>query len=82
MRPPAHCTEYLRKIETSQTPLEITRHGKVVAVVNPPSPKGPATLAEWIGSGKGLMIEGAEDLFDEPTFEPGDFIAERENTEL
>lgn len=77
----AHCTEHLRMVEQTGLPIEITRHGKVIAQVMPPDKESP-TMAEWIGSGAGTMIEGAEDLFDEPTWQPGDWNMERDDEEL
>jgi len=62
-----HCTEELRKIEKGDLILEVTRRGKVIAVVQPVVASTP-TLAEWIGSGAGLMSPAASSQFDEPAF--------------
>lgn len=35
----AHCTEELRAVEEEGVTLEITRHGKVIAVAHAPEPK-------------------------------------------
>lgn len=53
----AHCTEQVREVEKGDLVLELTRHGKTVAVVQPPSaaPSAP-TLADWVGSGRGTVI--------------------------
>ena len=48
----AHCTEYLRAIENGEPPIQITRHGKVIALVTLPQPDEPQNVAEWIGSGR------------------------------
>jgi len=77
----AHCTEQLRAVEEQGITLEITRHGKIVAVVEPPKPESPS-IAEWIGSGAGLMKEGAADLFDKPTWEPGEWNMEKDDAPL
>lgn len=77
----AHCTEHLRRVERTGVPMQVTRHGKVVAVVNPPEKESP-TLAEWMGSGAGLSKPGSAALFDEPTWEPGDWNMEREDEDL
>jgi prevent-host-death family protein len=58
----AHCTEHLRRVERTGVPMQVTRHGKVVAVVNPPQKESP-TLAEWMGSGAGTVVKGSGDLF-------------------
>ncbi len=77
----AHCTEHLRRVERTGVPMQVTRHGKVVAVVTPPEKESP-TLAEWMGSGAGLSKPGSSALFDEPTWEPGDRNMEREDEDL
>lgn len=74
----AHCTEQLRALEEQSITLEIIRHEKVVAMVEPAKPEGP-TMEEWIGSGAGLMKEGAANLFDEPTWEPGEWNMEKDD---
>jgi len=55
----AHCTEEIRAVEKGDVILELTRHGKTVAIVQPPhtSPAAP-TLAGWVGSGKGTVAFG------------------------
>ncbi|MEX2579548.1 MAG: type II toxin-antitoxin system Phd/YefM family antitoxin [Verrucomicrobiales bacterium] len=46
----AHCTEQLRAVQEEGITLEITRHGKVIAVARPPEPgHSPANL---LGAGK------------------------------
>ncbi len=52
----AHCTEEIREVEKGELVLELTRHGKTVAVVGPPSasPLAP-TLEDWVGGGKGTV---------------------------
>lgn len=55
----AHCTEYLRELEKEDKVLEITRHGKVVALVKKPDeaePEGPQTIADLMGSLRGTVI--------------------------
>lgn len=51
-----HCTEEIREVQKGELILELTRHGKTVAVVHPPStaPSAP-TLESWVGSGKGTV---------------------------
>jgi len=65
----AHCTEELRSVEEDGVTLAVTRHGKVIAVVQKPAPPAPS-LQEWIGSGNGLMSKEAVSSFDEPTWTP------------
>lgn len=45
----AHCTEYLRSVEGSDQPIQITRHGKVIAIVGKPAAE---TLPALLGAGK------------------------------
>ena len=52
----AHCTEEIRALEKGGTIIELTRHGKKVAVVHAfAAAVSPITLAGWIGSGKGTV---------------------------
>jgi len=75
----ARCSDWLRAVEDRGVTLRITRHDKVVATISPSESEetGP-TMDEWIGSGVGLMSENAASLFDEPTWEPGDWTAEED----
>jgi prevent-host-death family protein len=55
----AHCTEEIRAVEKGNTILELTRHGKKVAVVKSPDAGAATTdLGSWIGSGKGTVAFG------------------------
>jgi prevent-host-death family protein len=49
----AKCLALLEQVRKTQKPLRITRHGKPVADVVPPSPVLDHTA--WIGSMKGKM---------------------------
>jgi hypothetical protein len=56
----SHCTEEIRAMEKGGVVLELTRHGKTVAFVSPPSTgKAGATLGDWVGSGKGTVRFGS-----------------------
>jgi len=46
----AKCLALLDQVQKTKKPILITRHGKPVAEVVPPS---PAPVADWIGSMKG-----------------------------
>ena len=74
----AKCTERLRAVEEHGLTLQITRHGKVVATVTPPRANEP-TMADWIGSGAGMMAPDASALFDGPSWEPGDWAMEKDS---
>ena len=55
----AHCTEEIRALEKGGTLIELTRHGKKVAVVLAASDTdSPLDLGGWIGSGKGTVTYG------------------------
>ena len=43
----AHCAEELRAVESEDCTLQITRHGKVVAVVEKPKPTEPHLPKDW-----------------------------------
>lgn len=52
----SHCTAEIRAVERGGVVVELTRHGRTVALVTPPSAaKSAPTLADWIGSGKGTV---------------------------
>jgi prevent-host-death family protein len=46
----AKCLALLDQVEKTKKPIRVTRRGKVVAEVYPPS---PVPTADWIGSMKG-----------------------------
>ena len=57
----AHCTEEIRAVENGDTVIELTRHGKKVAVVRAADSAGsPVDLESWIGSGKGTVTYGQD----------------------
>lgn len=57
----AHCTEEIRAVEKGDTILELTRHGKKVAVVkSPDAVASTPDLGSWIGSGKGTVAFGPD----------------------
>jgi prevent-host-death family protein len=70
----AHCTEEIRKVEKGELVLELTRHGKTVAVVQSPhaAPSSP-TLENWVGSGKGTVTFGPGYDPSAPAFAPDDW---------
>ncbi len=45
----AHLTEYIRAIENGESPIQITRHGKVIATVGRPL---EAAIPALLGAGK------------------------------
>lgn len=69
----AKCLDLLDQVQKTKKPIRITRHGKPVAEVVPPSPTAPA---DWMGS----MKESIEILGDiiSPANEEGDWEALRD----
>jgi len=69
----SHCTAEIRAVEQGGTVVELTRHGKTVALVTPPlaATSAPA-LAYWIGSGKGSVTLPHYDPAA-PAFAPDDW---------
>lgn len=61
----AKCTRVLRNMAAKSDPVEITSHGKVVAIVCPPKPVKTPDPKEFFGSLKGTVLFISED-FDEP----------------
>lgn len=72
----AHCLEEIESIQKGDVVIEILDAGKVVAVLSPPPAEEPTgTLAEWLGSGSGIMSYGPGYDPDEPAFAPDDWEA-------
>ncbi len=46
----AHCTEEMREVEKGNVILQVTRHGKTIAVVGKPEEE---PVAPFLGAGKG-----------------------------
>ncbi len=73
-----HCTDALREVETTGIPLQITRHGRPVAVVCKPGDDSLAqpktkTLRDWMGSLAGTIEFAADYDPAEPAFSPQDW---------
>ena len=52
----AHCTVLLRELAREPRLLEITNHGRVIAVVGPPSAPGALDPGRWLGSLRGTVV--------------------------
>lgn len=72
----AHCLEEIKSIQSGDTVLEIVSSGgKVIAILNPaPQEQDEGTLADWMGSGAGL-VSGDLSCLDKPTFMDADDAA-------
>ena len=63
----ANCLELLRQLEGESAPIEITRHGKIVARLVPPA-YGSASVSPWErlrGTGVLLATAGESVLSDD-----------------
>jgi prevent-host-death family protein len=70
----AHCTEEIRAVEKGDTILELTRHGKKVAVVKSLDiPASTPDLGCWIGSGKGTVAFGPDYDPNAPAWDSADW---------
>ena len=74
----AHCTDALRTVERTGIPVQITRHGKPVAMVCKPRDAFPAqprptTLRDWMGSLAGSIEYAKDHDPEEPAFSPEDW---------
>lgn len=69
----AKCLDLLDQVQKSKKPIRVTRHGKPIAEVVPPTPD---TLTDWVGS----MHDTIEILGDiiSPANEEGDWEALRD----
>ena len=75
----AHCAEELREVQIGHTTLEITKHGKVIATVQPPKPKPePGSL---LGAGKAYGRFGPDYDPHEPAFAYEDWEMHRDDQE-
>jgi prevent-host-death family protein len=50
----AHCTEYLASVETGREEIEITRHGKVIAIAT--APDFDKTSRPLLGAGRDSAV--------------------------
>ncbi len=50
----ARCTEYLASVEAGQGEIEITRHGKVIALAI--APDSASASSPLLGAGKGTAV--------------------------
>lgn len=76
----AHCTEYLRAVENGEPPIQITRHGKVIAKLTPDvSGDKKITMAEWIGGGRGSVVFAPDYDEQEPTWADDEWEMNQEN---
>ena len=66
----AKCLSLLDQVQKTKTPILVTRHGKPIAEVLPPS---PIPQASWMGAMKD-SIEILGDIIS-PANEPGDWEA-------
>lgn len=71
----AHCTQALREVEETGAVLQITRHGKIVAIVEPPAEEMVSAIGEWAASGRGLMEFSPNYDPDEPACAPDEWNA-------
>lgn len=66
----AHCTEELRPIADGDLELEITRHGKVIAIARAPEPQ-PASV-NLLGAGSSTATLSADYDPHAPAFDEED----------
>jgi hypothetical protein len=53
----ARCTVLLRELERAPRRLEITKRGRVIAVVSPPPEPEGEDPARWLGSLRGTVLQ-------------------------
>jgi len=70
----AHCTEQIRAVEKGDTVIELTRHGKKVAVVKSiDAAESPPDLKSWLGSGKESVSFGPDYDAHGPAYDAEDW---------
>ncbi len=67
-----HAADEMAAVEGSNTIVELTRNGQIIAYLTPaPRPKSSTgTLADWIGTGLGMVSYAPGVDPDEPAFSP------------
>ncbi len=70
----AHCTEEIRAVEKGDMVIELTRHGKKVAVVRTAAAADSPDLGSWMGSGKGTVAYGAGYDPAAPAWNPAEWV--------
>lgn len=53
----AKCSQVVREVATQRYGVELTKHGKVVAVVKPPEPAGKGEPGKFFGSLAGTVSQ-------------------------
>ncbi len=61
----AHCTALLREIGREGRMIEVTNHGRVIAVVGPPPEPEGVDPGRWLGSLRGTVLR--HDAPESPT---------------
>jgi prevent-host-death family protein len=61
----AKCTRVLREVAARGDTIEVTRRGRVIAVVSRPAPSAAPDPSQFFGSLKGTVLYLGDD-FDEP----------------
>ena len=76
----AHCTEYFRGLEKGSPPIQVTRHGKAIALVTlpPPDSEEPQTVADWMGSLRGTATFSSDYDPHEPAWKDDEWEMNRE----
>lgn len=67
----AHCLELIRQVEAGGEPVDIKRHGKMVARLTPP-PSGPATMRhpwEALRNSGSLLADPEESVLEAQAFD-------------
>lgn len=74
----ARCTEYLRAVENGEPPIQITRHGKIIANLTKEEDLQPQSVAQWIGSGRGTATFSPDYDPEAPSFDYDDWEMHKE----
>jgi len=69
----AHPDAELSRVEKGDLTIEITRDGKIIAIISPAEPEPASPLADWMGSGAGTMTLAPGCTLEDPAFDPEDW---------
>lgn len=69
----AHPGAELSAVEKGDLTIELTRDGKIIAIISPAEPEPTGTVGDWMGSGAGTMTLAPGCTLEDPAFEPEDW---------
>lgn len=69
----AHPDAELSLVEKGDLTIELTRDGKIIAIITPAEPVPTGNVGAWMGSGAGTMTLAPGCTLEDAAFEPEDW---------